>query len=549
MTTEDIVFWSALSGPLLYLGAIFFTPAPTSSSDYHYATRTLPPHDYVDTTVMYAVQVAAVALFATWGYLYGLVTTLVPIFWGLGYVIVARMISNGKLDNLLTTDSFGTLHQFISYSGKFPAVAMLAAILTLLAIAGPAMFEAFFTASVIERSLPNTYKGAGFNIALLFLLFSAIYMIRGGFRGGVRLDRIQLATGYLGFVLFLSVLIFSAIGKGNGPVLSIISLILMICTSAIAYGRHIHSKRTNHIDFFALITTCTAVVISATLCILLLINASPITEYAIIKQFFFPDSFSLLAIFSLFVANGIYQLVDVGQWQRLLSVNPNHGSIENSRLIIAQSIYNIAYTSPLTWVISIMLGILLRVVSPDANAYEATLLIVDYLVSLPTWYGPILLSLLIVSLSAIMFSTIDALVSATSFTVCRDVIRIKNTNKSSLYKDRFVTVLTLLAQLVFFLVVREFSDDKADAVLYLCWSFQIGFAPAVIFAIYKVELPQLALLLSLAAGVVGAVVPLLFIGSESVYEYSPWLALVFAAFFVSPWMLRVSRIMMGRELS
>ena len=65
MTTYDVVLWSVLSGPIVYLLAILFSPTPASRRDYHYANRKLTPQEYVDTTLMYALQVAAIALFAT----------------------------------------------------------------------------------------------------------------------------------------------------------------------------------------------------------------------------------------------------------------------------------------------------------------------------------------------------------------------------------------------------------------------------------------------------------------------------------------------------
>ena len=153
MTSFDITLWAVLSGPIVYLLAILFSPAPVTRRDYHYASRRLTPQEYVDTTLMYALQVTAIALFATWGYLYGLGAALVPLFWGLGYLLISWLVRSGRLDEFIQSDSFGTLHQFIAQGGKYPLVSRLAAIITLLAISGPAMFEAFFTASIVERSL------------------------------------------------------------------------------------------------------------------------------------------------------------------------------------------------------------------------------------------------------------------------------------------------------------------------------------------------------------------------------------------------------------
>jgi hypothetical protein len=72
MTITNVVICAVMMGPFLYLLGILFSPAPVDSGDYNFANKEIRQSGYIDTTVMYALQVAAIALFATWGYLYGL---------------------------------------------------------------------------------------------------------------------------------------------------------------------------------------------------------------------------------------------------------------------------------------------------------------------------------------------------------------------------------------------------------------------------------------------------------------------------------------------
>jgi hypothetical protein len=529
MTISDVIFWSVLTGPLVYLLAIVFSPTPTSARDYHYANRKLSAEEYVDTTLMYAMQVAAVALFATWGYLYGIGSMLVPIFWGLGYWIIAFLIRSGRLDDFIVSNDFGTLHQFIARGGKYKVVSKLAAVLTLLAISGPAMFEAFFMAAVVERASRTNAIFSTTALALLFLAFSAIYMLRGGYSGMVRLDRIQLATGYFGFTLLVSLLLYTLLGRGSDTAIAILAVMLAICAMGIFVARIIHSKRVNRPDPFAFV--CTGLAAASTLVVLAvsILSIQSTTPSMNLFNFFFPDSFTWLAILSLFIANGLYQLVDVGQWQRLLSVDPTAVSVEESRRLIAASLVNVAWTSPLTWVIGIVFGMSLKAISLDANAYDATYLIVDHILALASPLNLILIGVLIVSLVGIMFSTIDALISATCFTITSDIFNRRPGDSPKIGFDQLVTLATLVVQLVFYLIVKHLAQDKTDAVLYLCWSFQIGFAPAVVAAIAKWEIKEIFLVLSLIAGALGAAVPLLVFGPDSVYEYSPLFALLGAA--------------------
>ncbi len=526
MTTYDIVLWSVLSGPLVYLVAILVSPTPVSRREYHYASRRLEPQEYVDTTLMYALQVAAIALFATWGYLYGLSAVLVPLFWGLGYLIIAHLVRTGRLDEFIRSDSFGTLHQFIGWGGKYPVVSKLAAVLTLLAISGPAMFEAFFTASVVERTLASQGGISASALAVLFLAFSTIYMLRGGYTGAVRLDRIQLATGYLAFVALAAGLLLSVSKPATATPVIALSFVLVGCTVTIFVGRWRHGRLVGRRDSFGM--ACTGV---AALCALTPLGFAITLHGASdsmvsLRSVLFPDTFSPLAILSLLVANALYQLVDVGQWQRLLSLNPFTQGNERARDIVIGSLKNIAVASPLTWVIAIVFGATLKTISVDADAYQATYLLVDHILSLQPLAKNVLLTLLMVSLVAIMLSTIDALVSATGFTITNDIFGRNPDNSPKLAFDRIVTLITLVTQLAFYLVVKKLSGDKTDAVLYLCWSFQIAFAPSVWAALSRRDFGQPALLASLCIGILAAVGPLLALGPDSVYEYSPWCALV-----------------------
>jgi hypothetical protein len=529
MATSDVVLWSVLSAPLVYLLVIIFSPTPTNARDYHYANRNLSAEEYVDTTLMYAMQVAAVALFATWGYLYGIGSVLVPIFWGLGYWIIALLIRSGRLDEFIVSNDFGTLHQFIGRGGKYKVVSKLAAVLTLLAISGPAMFEAFFTAAVVERASKASASFSTTALALLFLAFSVIYMLRGGYSGMVRLDRIQLATGYVGFTLLVSLLLYTLLGRGSNTAIVILAIMLAACAVGIFVARIIHSKRVNRPDPFAFVCTGLAVVSTLVVLVLSILSIQSSTPTTNLSNFFFPGSFTWLAVLSLFIANGLYQLVDVGQWQRLLSVDPTAKSLGESRQLIAASLVNVAWTSPLTWVIGIVFGMSLKAISLDANAYDATYLIVDHILALASPLNLILIGVLLVSLVGIMFSTIDALISATSFTITSDIFNRRPGESPKIGFDRLVTLVTLVVQLVFYLIVKHLAQDKTDAVLYLCWSFQIGFTPAVVAALARWDVKEIFLVLSLIAGALGAAAPLLVFGPDSVYEYSPLCALLGAA--------------------
>jgi Na+/proline symporter len=542
MQTNDLLLLSILTGPALYMLAIVAVPNPKTTEEYHYASRRLPPEDFVDTTIMYALQVAAISLFATWGYLYGLYSLTVPVFWGFGYLIISYLLKKGKLDSLISSNSIRTIHQFIGANRK-PHVRKFAAIITLLAISGPAMFEAFFTASVIEtcQSLVAFSPISAEALAIIFLIISTIYMLRGGYSGAVRLDRIQLATGYVLFVAFVSIILWSLARTFNSTfssaIIQILSVVLILTTMAIFAYRVSLGISTQRQDIYGLLCTGTAFLLPFYPAISSF-NPSVYSYVGFnnIVKFFFPASFSAPALVSLFVANAFYQLVDVGNWQRILSVDTemkegvNIAKNLHYKDILAASLNNIAISSPLTWVVAILLGLCAKLINVNSQNDDAIELIVKYILSTQNSSSQILVVLLITSMVAIMFSTIDALVSATSFTITNDIF--EESIKLDLNVHKRITVAVIIVQLIFYLFISSIAQDSAPSVLYLCWSFQIALVPAVISSLFNIRHKQSTLLSSIFGGCLAAFLPLYMSGPNSVYEWSPTLALLGSIVFL-----------------
>ncbi len=252
-------------------------------------------------------------------------------------------------------------------------------------------------------------------------------------------------------------------------------------------------------------------------------------EFNNVVKFFFPASFTIPALVSLFVANAFYQLVDVGNWQRILSVDTEMKGGESTtknlhyKDVLAASLNNIGISSPLTWVVAIIMGLCAKLININSQSEDAMKLIIKYILSTRDSSSQILLVLLITSMVAIMFSTIDALVSATSFTITNDIF--EESKKLELNVHRRITVGVIIIQLVFYLFISSIAKDSAPSILYLCWSFQIAFVPAVISSLFNIHQKQSTLLSSILGGCLAAFLPLYIAGPNSVYEWSPMLAL------------------------
>jgi hypothetical protein len=147
------VIFALVLGPLLYLLVASFVQPAHSLDDYFFGERKVRPSDFVDTTFMYGVQIAALVLFVTWSYTYGAWALLVPLFWAIGYGLFSLALFLPRVRASFFSSSFGTLHAFLGKVHDSKAIAVIAALVTLAALAGPAMFEPYFTAAAIATAL------------------------------------------------------------------------------------------------------------------------------------------------------------------------------------------------------------------------------------------------------------------------------------------------------------------------------------------------------------------------------------------------------------
>jgi Na+/proline symporter len=115
----------------------------------------------------------------------------------------------------------------------------------------------------------------------------------------------------------------------------------------------------------------------------------------------------------------------------------------------------------------------------------------------------------------IMFSTLDSLLSAISYTVYYDVI---SRGKRNLRGARISTFTYTLFFLLIYYFVRQ-KVSTIDSILYTFYSFQLSlFAPVAAILIGK-RVSKLAVVLSILSGSLFALIPL-FINSESVNPYT-----------------------------
>lgn len=547
MNFETAIFLGILVGPIIYISIMFVRGSAVGFSHYHFGNRQIPPSDFIDSTIMYSFQVAVISLFATWGFLNGFWALVVPIFWGAGYLIVVALILTGSIDRLIFGETFGTIHGFIAQKKKFRYVAMIAALITLFGIAGPAMFEASFVAELLSAQLSgegvrqNNYK----NLFYIFISISAVYMVYSGFSGVVGTDKAQLTIGFVGFCFVFASLIV-VLSNTNSDASFYIGLICSLFSVAIFATNFIADRALRVRDWNAFLTTAFGVVafVGATSCVYFGDLQGSVSFGSFVAAGF-GEPFSVLAIVSLAIANGLYQLVDVGHWQRLLAVHAGTEDKKKARRTLALSTLTVGIYSPLIWALAVIFGLMLRHLFPDGDAWTIVSVLVSYFES-SGYLGAIGALVFVAALTAIMFSTLDSLISAVSFTVHDDILLNISEKFRSVFWARAITLLVVVGMANYYLFMKRATGDQFDAILYLSWSFQIALVPAVLSTFL---LPSTGFVItgSLIAGCVGAAWPIVRGSPETVFEQSPLLALLASSLMFL--ILDLGRRTMGRRLS
>lgn len=519
MNAGAAVIFALVLGPLLYLLVASFAQPAHSLDDYFFGERKVRPSDFVDTTFMYGVQIAALVLFVTWSYTYGAWALLVPLFWAIGYLLFSLALFLPRVRASFFSSSFGTLHAFLGNVHDSKALAVVAALVTLTALAGPAMFEPYFTAGAIAAALGSDEAHQA-NIQMLcflcFVAISAIYLVIGGFRTVVATNRWQLFIGYTAFNVFLGFLIFQVPGFNTGVRDNFAAFMLLFAVSLLILSLLIQWRQRQ----WDVLSTLSHSISTALFLALLVVHSSDFSP-RLMGSFFagqFGEMFNWYALVGLFIANAMYQFVDVGQWQRVLAIDISDGSGASDAHVKTVAISNLiaGLASSVSWCVAIFFGLFLKSAMPSSDPSNVISGLLARLVSNGDAVGAFLL---VTALLAIMFSTLDALCSAVSFTVQNDIFRQKR-----VLVARFVTVLILIVYIAYYLFMRAVTGEKLDAILYASWSLQIGLLPAVVAALGNRRSPAAAIL-SIVGGTFGALL-LLFMGmANQVFELAPILAL------------------------
>lgn len=495
-----------------------------NTNEYFIANKKIKQYDFIDTTVAYGYQVAAISLFAAWGYIYGFWTILVPIFWGLGYYLLIQLNKKGYLEKFIQSSDGLTIHGYLGEKYKSKRIIRIAAFASMLGLSGTAFFEAEFTSTLITTAnSTQTYESYFIILFVFFILVALIYILRGGFKAIVDTDKIQLKIGFIGLTIFIAITFNKIIWNGYVYSGMIFNLLTLICYAYLLYKIKKLNKIISSNTKDSRITISIALSIISIGFIVGLIKCLNTTPTDSFSYFFssnkFEDIFALgfLPIVSLLLANGLWQIVDISNWQRLSSLNVEGSEYKEH---LNKSFGFIGIYSPVTWLIAIFLGMSIKYLGIDfANGWNTLPELAQVYLNAGNIWNITYILIFIIALESIMFSTLDTLILAISYTTYYDIILVGDIkNNRSLFEARMWTILYTVIFFIIYLFVR-FNVNGIDNILYTFYSFQLSLFPAILWMLFSKEINKLAGYGSILFGMMVCIIPL-FVNSELINPYS-----------------------------
>jgi len=486
----------------------------TDEVEFFAAGRRLTVRQYATTTVAYGLQMAAIVLFAQWGYYYGYSTFVVPFAWCVGFFLLG--LSAKRLDRFL--QSSRTLHGFLGERhGGSNSLVRLAAIATLLGLGG-ALFAELGYATTLVKHILDRDESFRYLLMAFFLATVLLYVLPGGFRAVVDTDSRQLPFAYVGLAVFLSAVIYATerVGASSTPttVIGLLAFAAIALLSLIGVFTAASPARSGRMPSLLVPLTCLTILGIA---YFLGTREQSGPSTAVHRSPWRPQPMGLLTASSLVVANAMWQFVDLSTFQRLTALHLPRNAQDRTRLL-RKAVFWTALESPLSWCIGIAIGIGLGQLGMFGGPDGAWVAYDRFLSSLAEGNGvgalfpeavrAAVIGLSLAGLIAIMLSSVDSLGSAMAFTTSADLVHpASRSAANTTARARLITVVVLLAVWGLLAVWEAHlsSDFTLSAWLYTAYAMQLALVGVCICALLDVRLgPKLAFL-SVAAGVIASV--------------------------------------------
>lgn len=394
-----------------------------SPDDFFIAYKKIGTTPFANSAIAYAFQVATVYPFLAWASSkIILIPFLNSVFWGVGILLFSLFVP--KMKDFIGSDI--TIHGFLGrkYSAS---IRFWTSVLTIIGLSGVAIAEIVWGSQVLSSVI--TDKKYLYFIIFLIAFFALIYTSYGGQMSSIRTDQAQLIFSYLGILGLLLYLFFVTL-KTRVVFDSFLSIgvIFLAC-----YIPLLLFKR-NGWKFLAIgavtgysktITRVSNILISLLLIALALVAFYSIFSKYVNFSFSFAnvnqlEGFGIPGLLSLILLPLFWQFVDMTNWQRILSLQTPANRQGAQIRDIQKGLLTYAVESPFTWVIFIVLGLFLATNNPALTVNNIFTEAPIYFMKSESILDNILGYGFIVSIFAIMLSTVDSVIAAIMFAFIYD---------------------------------------------------------------------------------------------------------------------------------
>lgn len=523
-TTIHIIFAFIVTFPIfLFLWKLKKIGWAETVQEFFLADKKVDNNEFVATTVAYGYQIAAISLFASWGYVYGFWTIWVPVFWGIGFQLLRILNDRGYLKKYIGSESTISIHGFLAKSYRSRRLAQLAAMASMVGLSGTAFFEAEFTSSIIVATVGQE-QVLSLVLFFIFVIIALIYIVIGGFSAVVATDKIQLAFGFIAFAAFSVITFYKVISNGfiyTGLILFLLTFLCLLALNVLFRNLNrinpdVFPQKFNPVLGISLLVFCIGAVFIFASSIASNTTKDSLSFFLTEQKFSSPLSLGVLSLLSLLLANGLWQIVDISNWQRMASLKYS----DELRLELSKTLTFVSLYSPLTWIIAIFFGMSLRFVGLDLpDAWIALQRLASDSFSSESILDNAYILLLIFSMISIMYSTLDSLISSVSYTCYYDIILQGNLEeRADLRKARMWTIMYTVTFFVIYIITRRFVSG-VDNILYTFYSFQLALFPAIVCTFICKRVNKLSAFLSVIGGS-ALCLTVLIINSESINPYT-----------------------------
>lgn len=529
MDAPDLLIIIFVAATIPMVAAIFAALLPSarakSVDSYFLYDRSLDIDGFLKTSVGYSLQAASIILFFTWGLSYGLYSVFVPAAWGAGYFLVAYFFDKGKFNNFLKNDTSSeqTIHGHVWSRLKTPDgwTARLAiffiSLATVCGIGGTLIAEVdygaklFLTATKITKIAPSM-------VTAIIVAFATFYILWGGYRAVVITDKIQVPLAYsvFGAVSIGSayLLLPHSLGRGISAFFFLLFCLLLYNRLKLLQRDDYHNRSVAWLTFFPLAALSLAVCFFPTI--------NKVSPSINVYEILFPSTpdllgFGLVGLISLFLANIVWQLIDISSLQRLQSLKIN----ATNRPTVIKALRATGVEAACGWLLILATALALRALGlTDISK------LVELLGGLPGYWN-LLLPALIFSAVVFVLSTVSGFVSSIAFVAYFDFLALIGLHSRKLSSDDrsghalagartttliFITIIFLAYQILkLYLDARaKPGEDPISQALYAIYAFQLAITPTVLYVLLvrpaesEKQLNPLPVLLSCLTGLIVA---------------------------------------------